>query len=116
MSVQMNQTSTMQLTNGTELSIQKTYSFQDIATTEFVYDTYAIPGTTTNFQLNLGRITTAKYIYIETNQPITVMFNDTATINFPVSKFVMLNTSATAIYITNANSVVATVNVVISGV
>jgi len=64
--------------------------------------------------VELGAITTVKYLLISSDQNIVVTLN--GSIAIPVQKVLFLHTSVTAITITNAGAAVATVKVRLAGV
>jgi hypothetical protein len=106
-----------QIMEGSVLQLNKANIVNDNAVGEFSYEKYAIAPGATNIQLNFARIATAKYIYLVSDQDISVKLNLNTNTAIGPLKFMMLNiTSVTAIYISNAGAQIANLDVVLAGV
>ena len=97
------------------LNVNKVFNFVDSTVTEFVINNYAIPNLTVDMVLEIGRITTCKYIYIESDKDVTVKFNSTSNTGYS-TRFILINTSATSIYVSNSSGQVANVKVILLGI
>jgi len=106
----------LSITDSNVMTLNKTYSASNTTTvSEFRYNTYTVAASTTNNVISFPNITASQYIYIESDKPIDVKFNDTANTAITINKFLLTDVAATAIYITNNNALSATVKVVIAG-
>lgn len=80
-------------------------------------DPMCIPGTTTDFQVPFGQITSAKRIYLETDRAVTVKINQNTDTGFEWSGSGILSsgsTGITALYITTG-ATDTNVSVVVAG-
>lgn len=104
------------ITDSSTLTIDKTVTSPVLTITDFVYDTYTVPISTTDYQLELGRIAHTSHILIQTNQTIDVKLGATTNTPITISTFLSVTTSTDKVYITNNSTTLpATVFVLISG-
>jgi len=98
------------------LSLIKSFTFTDNAVTDFeFYDSYSIADAVSNAPLNFGRITTVKYIYIESDKNITIKLDSTGNTAIKVYNLLLIATSTTAIYISNNSGSTANLKIILAG-
>jgi hypothetical protein len=105
-----------QIMEGSVLQLNKNYVQSDNAVSEFSYEKYSVPGPTVDMALNMARITTTRYIYIVSDKDISIKLGSISNTAIGPTKFVMLNVGTGSVYISNAGSQAASVDVVLAGV
>jgi hypothetical protein len=100
---------------GTTLSIDEKYdTFSDVAVPKVMYNEVTVLKSVTDQVVSLGGITTVKYLFIKSDNDLTVNIDG---VNLPIKKIVMLHTSATSIKLTNLSSTLdAVVTIRLAGV
>lgn len=80
---------------------------------DYLAETYQVDHSTTATALDLGKITTGRTLWVQTDIPIVVTLTQTAgSVALTVDNFLMTNATFTAVSLTNA-SATATANVAI---
>lgn len=66
--------------------------------------------------VSLGGVSVAKYLLIETDNPIKIKLNDVANTEIPITRFLILNGGDfTKLYVSNSGTDSATVRILIGG-
>ena len=100
----------------TVLSIEKPWVYQSADMKEFLYDDVAVPTATVDLLIPLGKVTTGKILYIESDQVIKIKLNSNSNTELAVSKFILLHSDFTSLYVSNVSGAGATLRLLILGV
>ena len=110
----LSEESTINISQSSILTLTKKFTTSDASVPEYAYNIYSIPDGTTDFAIDLCRITKTKYVYIESDKLISIKFDNIANTGYS-TKFLLINIEATAIYISNDSGQNASISVVLGG-
>ena len=112
----------LQYSLGSTLGLTRTFSVNDATLTkDFIDLAYTSPALSTNIKVDLCDVTTIKIVFIETDMPVTLIFDTTTVVPILVNSFFMLITNVpvtatTGLYVTNPNINPATLQITVLGV